>query len=213
MSKLPPLATTDDIVARLGRSLTDSEALKVEANLRDSSIQVRKYCNRVALTRVTETITVYINDRELQLPGLPIHGVTSVVAKGDPATGLPDLPITWYRFDGIDKVFIDPELGWVINLPEVWIECSFLYTTFDVTIDHGFDDVPDDVLMVVANAALGAMTAPNGAAAGLIGESIGPYAWHADKGGAGIGASLSKASLATLSDYRNKQGTVSVRFR
>jgi hypothetical protein len=205
---LPPLASRADVEARLGRSLSDQEALKVDANLRDASAQARNYCNLYSLDRlVRDVVTCYMQDGSIDLPGLPVTAVNSVTAKGDTSNGLPDLPVPWFHFDGIDRVYVDPAAGYVINLPEMWFEYGNLYTTFDVNLDHGLSSVPDEVIMVVANAAIGVMTAPS-TSAGLIGETIGPYAWHGARNGGGLTVALTQADLAALRDFHRDTGTI-----
>jgi hypothetical protein len=207
-----PLATQDDITARLGRALTTSEAARVDALISDASVLVRKYCKKDFQFHTADVIDVRIHDSELKLPGRPIEDVTSVLALGDAGQGLPDVPLPWFVFDHIDVVRVDAGAGAILNLPEAWFEYTDLYRTFRVTYDHGFHEVPDEVVMVVANAALAVLQSPT-MAAGLIGETIGPYSYRLERGGGGLGVSLVQADYTILADFRDKQATSFVELR
>jgi hypothetical protein len=180
--------------------------------LQDASVQVRRYCKQDFLHHVNGTVNVKIHDGKLKLPGKPIASVTSVTALGEPENGLPDIPVLWWTFDKIDEIDIAPDNCAIINLADVWYEYGYLYTTFGVVYTFGPAEVPDDVIMVVANATLGVLTAPT-MAAGLIGETIGPYSYRMERSGGGLKVALDNADLATLNDYRPKQATSQVTLR
>lgn len=208
---LPPLATPDDIAARLGRSLTDSEQVRVTPLLQDASAQVRRYCRRDFMLHTGETQILRGYDSEIHLPDKSTTAVHSVTAIGG-GDGVPDLPITWFTFDGIDKIRFDPG-RWLINMPEIWWEQDDVYPgTYRVVRDYGYPEVPDEVIAVVAVAVIGVMTAPT-QAAGLIGETVGPYSYRLERAGGGAGIALSQADLASLSDFRPSVGTVQTRLR
>jgi hypothetical protein len=208
---LPPLATADDVAARMSRPLADAELPRVAALLQDASAQVRRYCRRDFLLHAGDTQILRGTDSEIQLPDKTTTAVHSVVMIGGGA-GLPDFPVTWFTFDGIDRVRIDPG-RWIINLPEAWSDRDDVYPgTYRVTRDYGYPVVPDEVIAVVATATIGVLTAPN-QAAGLIGETIGPYSYRLERGGGGTGVALTQADLASLSDFRNTAGTIQTRLR
>jgi hypothetical protein len=208
MPSLPPLASVGDVAARLGRDLTDSEASRLRPLLLDASAQIRRYCRRDFLKHVNETQVLYGHDSEIWLPGRPVQSVSAVVLDGGGT--LPDFPVPWFTFDGVQTVRIDPGAG-IINLPEM--EDAGEYPgTYKVTYTWGPDEVPDDVVMVAANAALSVLTAPT-AAAGVIGETIGPYSYRLERGGGGVSVALSAADLAQLKDYRGGVQTLQARLR
>jgi hypothetical protein len=208
---LPPLASADDVSARLGRALTDSEATRTAALLQDASAQVRRYCRRDFLLHSMETSVLRGYDSEIHLPDKTTTAVYTVVAIGG-GQDIPDFPITWFTFDGIDKIRIDPG-RWLINLPEVWWDQDDVYAgTYRVVRDYGYPEVPDEVVAVVATAAIGVLTAPT-QAAGLIGETVGPYSYRLERGGGGTGVALMQADLASLSDFRATLGTIQTRLR
>jgi hypothetical protein len=211
MPALPPLASVDDVASRLGRDVSESEAIRLTPLLADASAQIRRYCRpRDFLYHVNDVLILHGHDSEIHLPCKPVVSVASVVAIGG-GMGLPDVPIPWFTFDGIDTIRVDPGHG-IINLPEVWWADDMYPGTFRVTLTHGDVEVPDDVVMVCANAALSVLTAPT-AAAGVIGETIGPYSYRLERGGGGVSVALSAADLAVLKDYRRGVHTLQARLR
>lgn len=211
MAALPPLASVDDVASRLGRDVTEQEAIRLGPLLADASAQVRRYCRRDFLMHTAETQILHGYDSEIYLPGRPVVSVQSVVAIGG-GQGLPDVPIPWFTFDGIDTIRLAPGSA-IINLPEAWILGADSYPgTYRVTYTWGDAEVPDDVAMVAANAALAVLTAPT-AAAGVVGESIGPYSYRLERAGGGVAVALSQADLAQLKDYRGGVRTLQARLR
>lgn len=209
MASLPPLAQVTDVCDRLGRNVTADENRRLGALLRDASAQIRRYCRRDFLLHTDETVTLYGHDSEILLPQYPVQSVSSVVAIGG-GMGLPDIPIPWFTFDGVRTVRINPGIG-ILNLPEAWWAEDYP-GTYLVTYSWGYADVPDDVVMVCANAALAVLTAPT-SAAGVVSETIGPYSYKLEAGGGGVAVALTQADLAQLKDYRNDVTTVQARLR
>lgn len=204
------LATPDDVAARLGRSLTTAETSRVGALLDDASAQIRRYCRRDFLLHTDETQTLHGHDSLIWLPQYPVQNVSAVVAvSGWP--GIPNFPIPWFSFDGLRTVRIAPGTG-IINLPEIWWASDYFPQTFQVTYSYGYTQVPYEVVMVAANAALGVLTAPT-AAAGVISETIGPYAYRLENAGGGVAVALTQADLAILKDFRNTANTVMTQLR
>jgi hypothetical protein len=210
VSALPPLASVTDVAARLGRNVTAPEQARLNALLADASAQIRRYCRRDFQLHTDETQVVHGHDSMIWLPQYPVQSVSAVVAIGG-GMGLPDVPIPWYTFDSIRTIRISPGLG-IINLPEIWWTSDLYPQTFRVTYSFGYTDVPDEVVMVCANAALAVLTAPT-AAAGVIGETIGPYSYRLEAGGGGVAVALSQADLAILKDFRDTVNTVQTGLR
>lgn len=206
---LPPLATEDDVASRLGRDLSEQEAIRLAPLLADASAQIRRYTRRDFLMHTNETQTLYGHDSEIYLPGRPVQSVSTVVAVGG-GMGLPDVPIPWFDFDGVQTIRLAPGTG-IINLPEAWGSDEYP-GTYNVTYTFGYAEVPDDVVMVAANAALAVLTAPT-TAAGVIGESIGPYSYRMERSGGGVSVALSQADFAQLKDYRGGVRTLQARLR
>jgi hypothetical protein len=208
---LAPLATSDDIVARLGRDLTPAEAIRVEPLLRDGSALIRRYCRRDFFWHPQGTLLCRGRDSVIKIKQRPCSNVTAVVAIGG-GFGLPDVPIVWFSFDGIDKIRIDPGHG-IINLPEIWWTSDMYPQTFNVTLDYGYEDgVPDEVIAVCANEVIGVLTAPT-LASGMIGETIGPYSYRMERGGGGQLVALTAAGQTALTDFRSENDTVMIDVR
>lgn len=212
MASLPPLATASDLTARLGRELTPAEASRAGALLADASAQIRRYCRNDFQPAQDVTRVLYGHDSEIELPHMPVNSVSSVVAIGGGML-LPDIVVTWFTFDGVNRIRIHPGNWGIINLPEAWIQDSDAYPgTFRVTWNYGLADVPDDVVMVCANAVLGTLMAPT-TAAGVVSETIGPYSYQLARSSGGIKVILTKDDLAPLKDYRRNVRTLQARLR
>jgi hypothetical protein len=210
MATLAPLATQDDVEERLGRALSPTEQLRVPALLKDASSQIRRFCRQDFLYHTGVNIDLRGRDSIIMLPDRTTARVNSVTAIGSSlggGMGLPDLPVPWYVFDGIDKIRIDPGRG-IINLPAIWWTSELYPQTFRVNRDYGYPaGVPDDVVMVCANATLRVLMAPN-QAAGLIGETIGPYSYRLERSGSGLEVALNESDLEALRDYRQTERTI-----
>jgi hypothetical protein len=210
MPALTPLATQADVESRLGRSLTSIEAARIDALLSDATAAIARYCHRDFQPHTAEDGLFKGRDSIIELPDMTTTAVHSVTAIGG-GLGLPDVPIVWYTFDGIRTIRIDPGRG-IINLPEVWWTSDLYPQTFRVNRDYGDASVPDDVVMVCANAALRVLMAPTNAA-GVIGESIGPYSYRLERSGGGLQVALTESDFAALTDYRDTEDTIMMDLR
>ena len=135
MPALPPLASVDDVASRLGRDVTEQEAIRLEPLLADASAQVRRYCRRDFQYHDAEEQILYGHDSEIWLPGRPVVSVQSVTAIGG-GMGLPDVPIPWWSFDGVQTIRIAPGAG-IINLPEIWWAEDVYPGTYRVVLHVG----------------------------------------------------------------------------
>lgn len=214
VSSLPSLASPDDIVARLGRNLNQVEMARVDALLRDGSAIIRRYCREDFVWYDADLIHIVADGGLIKLPWRPIEEIISVVAKSG-IIGIPDIPVTWFVFDGIDQVTIPtPAYAGIINLPEFWYQETFWWgSSFDVTASHGYRQTPDDVMAVLCTAIISELSTPTMSAT-LASESIGAYSYSMRRtSGAGLSAALTDAGMkTTLADYRQMQGTIKVRM-
>jgi hypothetical protein len=212
VTSLPPLATPEDIVARLGRNLNQVEIARVDSLLRDGSAIIRRYCREDFAWYDNDVITIKSDKGVIKIPHRPIESIAEVVALSG-MTGIPDIPVTWYIFDGIDQITIPgPAYSGIINLPEIWYDSSYwLGTSFRVTDSHGYHSVPDDVMAVLCTAIISELSTPTMSAT-LASESIGAYSYSMRRtSGAGLSAALADAGMrTTLSDYRMTAGTISL---
>jgi hypothetical protein len=206
-SPLPPLATVDDLTARLGRDLTSIEASRAGALLLDASRLIRRYCKRDFLYHEDDILILRADGGEIKIPSRPVISVASVIAISG-REDVPDIPVTWYTFDEIDKITImDATASGVINLPEAWYMYWTSPGTFQVTVTHGYTSYPEDVNSVCANSVISVLTAPS-QASGVIGETFGPYSYRVVRSGGGVKVALSEDDMDALSDYRPKYGTI-----
>jgi len=212
---LPSLANQADIEARLGRTLNPTEAARVNALLADASAIIRRYCREDFIWYSGDSVTL-TGDGGIINMGLwkPISVITSVTAlSGFPS--VPNLPVTWYVFDGVSQISVPaPQYAGIINLPEVWYEETFWWgNSFKIAGDHGYHQTPDDVMSVLCPAIVSELSTPTQSAT-LMSESIGAYSYSMRRtSGAGLSAALTDAGMKTvLSDYRQTRGTMKVRM-
>jgi hypothetical protein len=215
MAALPSLATPDDISARLGRSLNQVEAARVDGMLQDASAIVRRFCRRDFIYHAQDTIVAVADGGIVKLTSWkPIVSIDEIIAlSGTP--GILDIPVTWYHFDGVDKITVfNPAMSGIINLPEIWYEETFWWGgSFRITGAHGFVDVPPDVKAIICTAITSELATPTMSAT-LMSESVGAYSYSMRRtSGAGLNAALIDAGMKTaLADYRQSQGTVKVKL-
>jgi hypothetical protein len=203
---MQPLATTTDLEDRIGRSLTSAEAARAPALLSDASALIRRYCRKDFLYHEDDVKVLRASGPEIVLPYRPVQEVSSVIAKSGRA-GVPDIPVTWWTFDGIDRLFVaDASSSGVVNLPEDWYSGTFP-DTFQVTYTHGYPEVPPEATGVCANVVLAVLLAPT-MAAGVIGEVIGPYSYRVVRAGGGVAVALQENDLAQLRDFRDTESTL-----
>ena len=212
--RLAPLATTTDLEDRLGRSLTDVEARKAPALLRDASAKVRAYTRQDFDLTLGDVAVLRPVGTELRLPQRPVLDVTAVVAVGG-APGIPDLPLSGWTWDGLDIVDIaglDSNV-WV-SLPAWWEDHGTRPNTYRVTWDHGYPVTPDDVVEVVCSMINRVLLAPT-PVEGMNREQIGQYGYGMAGGGGspGVRVRLTQEDRDALADagYRRRSGTIQMR--
>lgn len=76
-----PLVTSQDIAARLGRPLSDTEAARVDALIADASAEVRAYTGQL-ITAGESTVTLPVVGGRANLPQRPVADVTAI--NGEP---------------------------------------------------------------------------------------------------------------------------------
>lgn len=121
---MDPLATADDLAARLGRATwTDPvELAQVEAFLLDASAELRSLTGQ-PLTQMTSTVTLIAGEYgRVTLPAFPVIDVDSVAVEGD--------VVTDFKVDGRELKNLSACAG-----DEV-----------EVTYTHGWDPIPDDLI-------------------------------------------------------------------
>lgn len=211
---LPSLATPDDIVARLGRNLSQVEAARVDAMLQDGSAIIRRSA-RNSFTYVSQHVVRVIADAgTIIVPNKPVISVDGLVAVSGHSS-VPDLTVTWYVFDGIDEILVpEPYVSGIINLPEAWYDTSWSRQPFMLTETYGYTDTPPEVKGLLCSSIISELATPTMSAT-LQGESIGAYSYsmrRREVGGGIYAALLDFGMKGILEDYRKSQGTIATRF-
>jgi hypothetical protein len=199
------LITVPDLTARLG-PLTAEQTARAPALIGDASALARLESGQQFSVVTGDVVVLRINGNKLQLPGKPVLTVTSVVAIGIPPSGDLTLPPGTWVFDGIDKIIVGLDTGWVINFPEDWQEgCTGSYR---VTYDHGWATVPPEIVATVAGMVARVLTAPS-KVEGLTGENIGQYGYQMAQAGGNMGASVrvTAADRAVFRDPKFRRTT------
>jgi len=217
-ARLMPLATVADLEARYG-TLTDDQRARADALLADASAKIRVYTGQNFDLTLGDVITLRPVGTTVRLPQRPVRAVHQVVAVGG-TSSIPDitLPSGAWTWDGIDLVDVWPtNTGWILNLPEVWLE-GYPPDTYRITYDHGYDTTPDDVIAVCCSMALRVLTSPT-QVEGLQSERIGQYSYQYGQGAGGqspgLTPRLTDADREDLQPYRatKRASTIALRVR
>lgn len=209
------LIGTPDLEARLGRSLTSSEAARAPALMADASALIRRYTGQQFEVVADDVVTLRPVGVHLRLPQRPVTAVDQVVAAGcDP---LPDLvlPVGSWCWDGIDLIELFPLSSHIfLSLPEWWHDHGNTPDTYRVTYDHGAAEIPPDVVAVAAGVVLRVLSAPS-QSEGMVSERIGQYFYQMQQGMGSVGLSvrLTADDKEQLRRYRRTASTVALRVR
>lgn len=161
-----PLATSDDVVERLGRALTTVEAAKIDALLLDVSSAIRAYTHQTFTVHET-TALLPIRNRAVRLPQGPVTAVASV------EDGLGnDLSYQWLTGDERITLFSS---GW-LNEWELNIVPGSSVAKAAVTYTHGYYPIPDDIVGMACHIALRSIGTPS-IESGMTSETIAGYSY------------------------------------
>jgi hypothetical protein len=207
---LPNLATTDDVAAILGRSLTAAETTNATRLLAMASGLVRRY-TRQTLSLVTNDSVVLPGNWEhvLTLPQRPVQSVTSVTFSNGIA------PTTQYKLIN-DSLFLGtgaymPDYaGSIWGGPALWGPAGSNnapqatgsswqgpQTQITVVYTHGYTDIPQDIVNEVA----GMVAMQVNTDVGVQSEQIGGYKVVYDRAQSGAMV-LSDEAKSVLNFYR-----------
>lgn len=175
------LATVADLEARLARSLTAEETTRADALLDGASARVRSYTGQT-FTQATTTDRLRVRSGAVRLPQRPVTDVTAVA---DMNTN--DVTHTWHNGDVV-YVTADVPDSWA------WEPRRNGLSWVDVTYEHGYAAVPDDVIEVVCQMVLRAFGQPADGA-GFTSESVGTYSYS-------VGAAAAAGAVGMLADER-----------
>ncbi|MCW2904688.1 MAG: hypothetical protein JWO67_6953 [Streptosporangiaceae bacterium] len=200
----PALATLEDIPGSDG--FTPEQSVAATAALNRASVAVRAYCRRPqGFIKTQTTSRIRARGGRLRIPQLPVISVDEVkiLVYGEPTA------VTGWLWDGLDVVDIG-SLGLIINLPEAVYEAArYAPAVADVTYTAGYDDVPDDVVTVVAGLAQRAVNTPGG---GVVQQqTAGPFSYSLSPWARGGPLSLSDDDKAILNRFRRSASTVEYR--
>lgn len=162
-----PLATSDDVADRLGRTLTTEEATRIDALIIDASSSVIAYTGQpFAEYETTDLLPVRYGSVRL-----PLRPVTAIGAVTD-GYGNP-LSFTWISGDSTISLLSDGYINeWEINVvPGTRVGHAA------VTYTHGYYPIPDDIVGVVCQIVGRALGTPADDA-GLIAETITGYSYQ-----------------------------------
>lgn len=181
------LATTEDLEARLGRSLTAEEAARAPSLLADASGAVRVRA-RQPLVETTSTARLRVRGTKVRLPRRPATAVDAVADVDGNA-----LDFTWYAGQVVTLTGY-PLGGWV-----------------DVTYTHGYpagDERLAPIVGVVCAMVLRALgVKPTDA--GIVQESVGNYSYTVGSAAAAGAVGMLEAEAAIVDAFAGpKIGTV-----
>lgn len=193
-----PLATSDDVVERLGRALTSVEDERIDALLLDVSSAVRAYTHQT-FTEETTTDLLLIRNRAVRLMQKPVTAVTAVT------DGLGNaLPYTWLTGD--DRITLSSS-GY-LNEFEINVLPNTRVAKAAVTSTHGYATTPDDVLGLVCHLAMRALGTPS-TDAGKTSETITNYSYTIGSAAAAGPFGLLAEEKRILDRYRVSAGPIS----
>lgn len=179
-----PLATSDDVVERLGRALTSEESQKVDALILDASSSVIAYTGQTFALEET-TALLPIRNGSIRLPLRPVTAVDTV----EDGNGN-SLSFTWISGDSTLSLSSSGYLNeWELNiLPGTRVGKAL------VTYTHGWYPIPDDVIGVVCQIVGRALGTPSDHS-GITQETIANYSYS-------IGAAAGAGPFGLLSDEK-----------
>lgn len=156
---LEPLATEADLMAR---GIDTDNPAATQALLAAASAAVRAGAG-CAITRQTSTVTLSTEpSRRIELPARPVHAVTAVALDGRDLT-----------------VGVDCHLrGSSLWREQLWQSPAAIPSELVVTFEHGFDEVPADVVDLVCSLVGAGIAATDEGYASSVGkqyESIDDY--------------------------------------
>ena len=205
---LPPLVSVNDVTSRLPSGMTIDDG-RITSLIRDASAAVRRFAKQ-DFTLGTTTIDIRPIGYRLKLPQRPVLAVTSLQIKlpGSQAGVYTTLP-AWY-WDGSDEVWL-VDASTVVNLAEEVISAVRRLTpVVRVTYQHGYTDVPDDVVGVVCSMVTRLITAPG--LGGVISETVGEFSYRLSDAASQGPMTLTQSEKDVLREYQPK-GTKTVELR
>ncbi|MEM9134283.1 MAG: hypothetical protein AAGE88_18185 [Actinomycetota bacterium] len=208
--RLPPLATIEDLEARIG-DLTDAQAARAPGLLRGASAKVRAFARHQQLTRVDNDVMVLRSaGHRIRLPQRPVIDVTSVVL----IDGDTDLTLNDWSWDGLDDIDLR---GSRIADGSSRSARQHNTSTYRVTNSHGFDpghpllEAVADVICTMVNRTLTSPTKVDGATQQVIGQYS--VQFQQGTGSSGVGVRLYESDKRDLIEAGVRRVATSVKTR
>ncbi len=188
------LATLDDVAA-VSRAVPEADETRVNRLLEMVSANVRRYTGLTFDVVAGDEVTVTPHDGELRLPQWPVTAATA----------------------SINGVAVDVEIGTsglIYRLVNGWRR-PWSHCAVDVVYTHGWDAVPDDIAMVVAEVAAARWNAADVNPTQITGSRSQDVAGYSESQSFRLPAEASEAwsavHLETLDSYRPpKAGSIRV---
>ncbi|EPD63174.1 hypothetical protein [Streptomyces sp. HGB0020] len=180
------LATTQDLVDRLGRPLTVDEATRAPALLKDASAKVRNHTGQIFTAVAGDVIVLRPVGVLLRLPQRPVTAVTSIAAVAP--DGVATAAMSGWSWDGRDKVDLTYATWSADFTAPAWRD-RMAPDTYQVTYDHGDATAPEIVVTTVCAMVLRTLLSPS-MTPGMAGERIGAYSYQLQQGASSVGASV-----------------------
>lgn len=155
-----------------------------EAIVRQAQGFLRRYCGwHVADAIDEEMVLDGKGSRHMWLPTLQVNDITSVTNAGDEVDLTDDL-------DWSATGYLELRCGTWTQRPRQVV----------VTLNHGYEDIPDELIEVIVSIASRAMSSPSGA----IRSTTGPFSaeWSAVAPGVAGGLALLQHERAVLDSYK-----------
>lgn len=180
------LATVADLEARLGRPLTDDEAARAPALLKDASAKVREFTGQTFTAVAGDVIVLRPVGVLLRLPQRPVTAVASVAAMAP--DGVATAALSGWSWDGRDKVDLTCATWSADFSAPAWRD-RMAPDTYEVIYDHGTATAPDIVVATVCAMVLRTLLSPS-MTPGMVAERIGSYNYQLQQGAGATGASV-----------------------
>lgn len=194
-----PLATSDDVLERLGRALTSEETGKIDGLLLDVSSAIRAYTHQT-FTEDTTTTLLPIRNRSVRLMQVPVTAVAGVTdGRGN--------TLTYEWLTGDERIRLLS--GGYLNEFELNILPNSRVGKASVTYTHGYETIPDLIVGLACHLALRALGVPS-TQSGIMQETITNYSYQIGTAAASGPFGLLASEKELLDSYRRLAGPISV---
>ena len=199
-------ASIDDVTGYALTTLSDAQQARAEKLLLVAANKIRSY-TRQNFDHATTTDKVRAIGNLVRLPQRPVIAVTGVKLIDYLGN---EWPVPAYGFDGIDR--LDLALyGTVLNLPEAVSLEGYWSGTVEVTYEHGYLAVPQEIVDLNAELVARIFNSPTQGVVGVRSQGVGPYNVSLDPATGGGMIVLTAEDKATLDRYRSFGQTVELR--